>query len=111
MANIEADRFIELIRLSQTVEDSALDEVLSSVNESVRSDSEKLSERLIADGLLTRWQCDHLLLGKHKGFRICSRQSRHINFRCPIDHCLLLIYHIFKKLRSQTSLTVLIHSR
>ena len=70
MAKVDSDRLVELIKLSRTVDDSALEKALSDVSEDVRASSEKLVEHFIEAGLLTRWQADNLLTGKHKGFRL-----------------------------------------
>ena len=70
MAKVDADRFVELIRLSRTVDDSDLEKALGRASVDIKASAEKLAEHLIDAELLTRWQCDNLLDGKHKGFRL-----------------------------------------
>lgn len=70
MAKVDADRFVELIRLSRTVDEPDIEKALESADDDVRLSSENLAQHFIAAGLLTRWQCDNLLDGKHKGFRL-----------------------------------------
>lgn len=70
MAQVDADRFVELIRLSRTVDDADLEKSLARASDDVKLSSEKLAQLFIDAGLLTRWQCDNLLDGKHKGFRL-----------------------------------------
>ena len=70
MTSVDADRFVELIRLSRTVDEPVLDKELSDVDQSLRQNSVKLADHLVQRNLLTRWQADNLLTGKHKGFRL-----------------------------------------
>ena len=70
MAKVDLDRFVELIRLSRVVDDSDLDQALDSLESDVRDNPERTAEALIQRGLLTRWQADNILDGKHKGFRL-----------------------------------------
>ena len=70
MATVDADRFVELIKLSRTVDEPVLGKVLASVSDDVKSSAQKLAEHFVAAGVLTQWQCDNLLTGKHKGFRL-----------------------------------------
>lgn len=70
MIKVDAHRFVELIRLSRTVDDPVLDKELSVIEESVRENSDQLADHLVNRNILTRWQADNLLNGKHKGFRL-----------------------------------------
>lgn len=70
MAKVDADRFVELIRLSRTVDEPDIEKALQSADKDIRLSSENMAQHFIAAGLLTRWQCDNLLEGKHKGFRL-----------------------------------------
>lgn len=70
MTQVDADRFVELIRLSRTVDDPVLDKVLESAEESVRQHAGQLADHLVDRQILTRWQADNILDGKHKGFRL-----------------------------------------
>lgn len=68
-----ADKLIDLVKRSELVTEKKLDGFLE---RSVKApgglpdDPAKVAEMLIADGLLTRWQADKLLAGKHRGFRL-----------------------------------------
>lgn len=72
MAKLKVESFIDLVRRSELVEGDRLDEVLgeleSKVGKLAADDSQVVSEHLRDSGLLTRWQCDKLLAGRHKGF-------------------------------------------
>ena len=56
MAQVDADRFVELIRLSRTVDDADLEKSLARASDDVKLSSEKLAQLFIDAGLLTRWQ-------------------------------------------------------
>lgn len=64
--------FADLIRRSGLIEGDKLDRALAELNFDPNSNSapsnEQLAEQLIEKGLLTRWQCDKLLEGRHRGF-------------------------------------------
>jgi len=72
MAKVTAEKFLELLRGCGLVEESQVAEVLKALTEehqgTLPSAPEKIAERLVAEDLLTRWQADNLLQGKHKGF-------------------------------------------
>lgn len=72
MAKLKVDTFIDLVRRSELVEGDRLDEVLgeleSKVGKVAADDSRVVCQHLRDAGLLTRWQCDKLLAGRHKGF-------------------------------------------
>ncbi len=72
MAKVNAEKLLELIRDSGLVDHDRLAETLAqwtSLSDQMdMSDPERLANRLIDAGLLTRWQCDKLLDGKRKGF-------------------------------------------
>lgn len=70
MTKVDADRFVELIRLSRTVDDPVLDQQLADAPEDVKKDGDKLSALLVENGVLTQWQAENLQNGKHKGFRL-----------------------------------------
>jgi len=74
--HVDAKRFVELVQLSETVDKATLKEVLSACDKSVRKDSQLLADHFVEEGLLTRWQCNHLLSGKHRGFQIGSYQVK-----------------------------------
>lgn len=71
MSNIlvKVERFLDLVRRSGLVENSSLQNVLDDkMVGTSETDSKVVAERLIDKGLLTRWQTDKLLEGRHKGF-------------------------------------------
>jgi serine/threonine protein kinase len=72
MAKVSVTHFISLVKRSKLVEDAQLDAAVERFYEKSDStqieDSEALSAFLVAENLLTRWQADNLLKGKHKGF-------------------------------------------
>lgn len=66
---MKVERFLDLVRRSGLVENSSLQNVLDDDQVGTsETDSKVLAERLIDKGLLTRWQTDKLLEGRHKGF-------------------------------------------
>lgn len=72
MAKLKVESFIDLVRRSELVEGDRLKEVLGELENKAgplaADDSRVVSEHLRDSGLLTRWQCDKLLAGRHKGF-------------------------------------------
>jgi serine/threonine protein kinase len=72
MAKVSVEKFLELFRRTGLVEDPQLAETLGEITEqcdgSLPATSEELADRIVAAGLLSRWQADNLLQGKHKGF-------------------------------------------
>jgi eukaryotic-like serine/threonine-protein kinase len=72
MAKLKADSFIDLVRRSELVDADRLEQVLgeleTKVGKPAADDSQAVSRHLRDSGLLTRWQCDKLLAGRHKGF-------------------------------------------
>jgi eukaryotic-like serine/threonine-protein kinase len=72
MAKLKADAFFDLLRRSGLVEKGRLHAFLLKLKETLGSeptpDADALAVRLIDDGLITRWQADKLLEGRHKGF-------------------------------------------
>jgi serine/threonine protein kinase len=72
MPKLKVDNFLELVRRSRLVDEERLSQAVADLTgknggESF-DDSEVLAEKLIEAGILTRWQCDKLLEGRHKGF-------------------------------------------
>ena len=70
MTKIDTDRFVKFVRLSQTVDESDLDAAIRKAPQEAKSSATALADFLVERGTLTRWQCDNLLAGKHKGFRL-----------------------------------------
>ena len=72
MAKLPVDKFLENVQRSKLVEPDqlqlALAEIRGPATAEERQDADYLADKLIAAGLLTRWQCDKLFDGKHKGF-------------------------------------------
>ena len=70
MTKVDVDRFVEFIKLSRTVDEPLLEKAISNAAVDVQASSEKLADHLVESAILTRWQADNLLAGKHKGFRL-----------------------------------------
>ena len=72
MSRPKVDTFLDLLRRSGLVERDQLNGVLLALKEQAGggaiADAEPLSQRLTEAGLLTSWQCEKLLEGRHKGF-------------------------------------------
>lgn len=62
---LSTDSFVTVVRNSGLIPDDQLDRLLGELS---GSDSEQLAQEFIRRGLLTPWQCDKLLQGRHKGF-------------------------------------------
>lgn len=83
MAKITTTKFIETVVRSKLVESSRLTKSLK-VCESrhggrLPDDPEQVAVHLIEEGLLTRWHCDKLLDGRHRGFFLGKyRLLRHL---------------------------------
>ena len=74
MTKVTANKLLDLVRRSGLVDEvkltSFLEKVTREHGEAVLEDQNRLAELMIEEGLLTRWQADKLLAGKHKGFRL-----------------------------------------
>jgi len=72
MAKLKVDAFLDLVRCSGLVEKSRLKSVLLDLKREAGghsiSDTEFVARRLVEAELITRWQADKLLEGRHKGF-------------------------------------------
>ena len=72
MAKLAADKFLELVKQSSLVEPDELAQSLADLEASSGKDAVKDADLLVnhlqAAGLITAWQCDKLMDGKHKGF-------------------------------------------
>lgn len=72
MAKPKLDNFLDLVRRSQLVERDQLNRFLQALKEDSAdaepSDTAAVAARLVEEGLLTQWQCDKLLEGRHRGF-------------------------------------------
>lgn len=67
-----ANDFLDLLRRSQLIEEEQLSKFLADLalrhGGQIPEANEKIAAALISAGLLTEWQADKLLAGKHKGF-------------------------------------------
>ncbi len=74
MTKVTANKLIELLRRSGLVEEARLTSFLEKTTaehgDAALEDQDRLAELLVQAGLVTRWQADKLLAGKHKGFRL-----------------------------------------
>ncbi len=74
MTKVTANKLLDLVRRSGLVEEARLtaflDKTVSEHGEAVLEDRNRLAELMVEAGMLTRWQADKLLAGKHKGFRL-----------------------------------------
>ncbi|MCI0332840.1 MAG: serine/threonine protein kinase [Planctomycetes bacterium] len=74
MTNVIANKLVDLLRRSNLVDEAKLtaflDKAVQEHGEAALEDQRKLADLMIEAGLITRWQADKLLAGKHKGFRL-----------------------------------------
>ncbi len=76
MANITVEKFIDLLERSKLLDADALSSQLAELKKQAAesgepgpmADAGSLAEHFVEQDLVTRWQCDQLLKGKHKGF-------------------------------------------
>ncbi len=78
-----ANDFLDLLRRSQLVEEDQLTKFLGAFSarngHKPPESAEQLSAEMIAAGMLTEWQAEKLLAGKHKGFMLGKyKLLRHI---------------------------------
>ena len=69
-----ANEFLDLLRRSQLVEEDQLTKFLGAVaaknKHRLPEEAEPIAEAMIEAGILTEWQSEKLLAGKHKGFML-----------------------------------------
>ena len=73
MPNISVEKFLECVKRSELVDDDRLTQALAALKDSdpaALQDAERLAAKLTEAKLLTKWQCDNLLLGKSSGFTL-----------------------------------------
>ena len=73
MSKLTAEKFLDYVERSGLADKDRLAEALSALKKSdpqAWDDSERMASRLIEAKLLTRWQCDNLLQGKYKAFKL-----------------------------------------
>ncbi len=71
MATLSVKNFVDVVRRSGLIEKELLAKWVDDYRrreEKLPENAVPLADRLIEDGLLTRWQCDKLLERKYKGF-------------------------------------------
>ncbi|MFH1269023.1 MAG: serine/threonine-protein kinase, partial [Planctomycetota bacterium] len=72
MAKLSVDEFLDFVRRSRLAEPDQLSRVLFQMKKEAGADPivdpEPIARRLTETGLLSRWQCEKLLEGRHKGF-------------------------------------------
>ncbi|MBN1394936.1 MAG: serine/threonine protein kinase [Pirellulales bacterium] len=72
MARLHVDAFLDFVRRSGLIEKDRLIALLRELKRASDghsiTDTDFVAERLVAAGLLTRWQVEKLLEGRHKGF-------------------------------------------
>jgi len=72
MAKPKVDSFLDLVRRSGLVERDQLNRVLLRLKEEAGGkpidDTDFVGTQLVEAGLITPWQCEKLLEGRHKGF-------------------------------------------
>ncbi len=78
-----ANDFLDLLRRSQLVEEDPLTKFLGALAASnghrLPEDAERLAGFMVEAGMLTEWQSEKLLAGKHKGFMLGKyKLLRHI---------------------------------
>jgi serine/threonine-protein kinase len=69
-----ANEFIDLVRRSQLVEEDHLTKALGAVaarnGHRLPEEADPIAATMVESGVLTEWQSDKLLAGKHKGFML-----------------------------------------
>lgn len=74
MTKVTANKLLDLVRRSGLIDEakltSFLDKATAKHGEALLEDQDRLAEVMIEENLVTRWQADKLLAGKHKGFRL-----------------------------------------
>jgi len=74
MTKVTTNKLVDLLKRSNLVDEAKLTAFLEKATakhgEAALEDQKRLADLLIEEGLITRWQADKLLAGKHKGFRL-----------------------------------------
>lgn len=72
MAKLTGDKFLDLLKKSGLVDPDPLAQALSAFEAKhgaeALADGQLLSDYLVEAGIITTWQCDKLMDGRHKGF-------------------------------------------
>src|SRR5262245_52047938 len=74
MTKVTTNKLVDLLRRSNLVDEAKLTAFLENASrthgEAALEDQNKLADLLVEANLITRWQADKLLAGKHRGFRL-----------------------------------------
>src|SRR4029078_9160197 len=74
MTKVTTNKLVDLLRRRHLVDESKLASFLEKAaaahGEAALEDQNRLAELMIEENLITRWEADKLLAGKHKGFRL-----------------------------------------
>ena len=74
MTKVTTNKLVDLLRRSNLVDEAKLtaflDKTARTHGEAVLDNQQRLVDLLIEDNLITRWQADKLVAGKHRGFRL-----------------------------------------
>jgi len=74
MTKVATNKLLDLVRRSSLVEEARLTAFLEKTGreqgESIFEDQDRLAGLMIEANLITRWQADKLLAGRHKGFKL-----------------------------------------
>src|SRR3954464_2666280 len=74
MTKVTTNKLVDLLKRSNLVDEAKLTAFLEKAaakhGEAALEDQKRLADLLIEENLITRWQADKLLAGKHKGFRL-----------------------------------------
>jgi serine/threonine protein kinase len=74
MTKVATNKFLDLVRRSALVDEvrltAFLDKATLDHGEALLEDQDKLASLMVEANLLTRWQADKLLAGKHRGFKL-----------------------------------------
>jgi serine/threonine-protein kinase len=71
MAKVTTEKLVELLRRSHLAESDRIDKALAEATApsgALPAEPEPLADALIAGGLISQWQAEKLLEGRHKGF-------------------------------------------
>jgi serine/threonine-protein kinase len=82
MAKPKDVSFLDLIRRSELVDDSQLEQIQSRLAAEAADgqvSEEVLAKKLVEEGLVTAWQCENLQQGRYKGFFLKNKQYRLLN--------------------------------
>src|SRR3990170_2905975 len=74
MTKVATNKYLDLVRRSALVDEvrltAFLDKATLDHGEAVLEDQDRLAALMIEANLMTRWQADKLLAGKHRGFKL-----------------------------------------